>query len=87
MAGCKPWIISQKVCVLGVHRGDFSQGCEDPGGRMAPYSYLLYLEAASRQNIGKARARQGGRASFFWVLAQTRESESHKMAFGGEVFP
>lgn len=87
MVGCKPWIIHQKVCVIGLNRGDLSQGCEDPGGRMAPSSYLLYLEATSRQDIGKARAGQGGLASFSWVLAQTRESESHKTAFGGEVFP
>lgn len=43
-------------------KGELFQG--GPRGPMAPYSYLPYLEVASRQNLGKARPGQGRGASF-----------------------
>ena len=64
MESWTPWGGHQKVCVIGSQWGNFSQGCEDLGREMTPYSYLLHLEAASRQNAGKASAGQAGGASF-----------------------
>lgn len=56
---------STPVCGWLEALGKLPEGvCPRSRGNDGPYSYLLYLEIASRQNIGKTRPGQGGDASF-----------------------